>query len=148
MDRETITIRLPAELKERMQQEADMQDTVQFVDSVRNTGVLTDAMFERYQNQIRRRQSGLEVYMVHTTDSMHLGETGIEQTAVIRTEDEIQESLTDSGEYRFKKGDYFRVEVKKKISDYQTVLYGNPVNGIESARTVYVYYGGSVRYED
>lgn len=115
--------------KEGMLQLAIMQETVQFVDSVRNTGILTEEMYESYQNQIRRLQGGLEVLMVHTKQSIHIGANGVERVQKLCTEKEITSYLSSREYYSFSKGDYLRVEVQKQNAG------------------VYVYYGGSIRYE-
>ncbi len=134
--------------QENLIQLSIMQDTVQLVDSVRNMGVLTEDMLKRYENQIRQMQSGLEIYMVHTTESLSIEEEHIEQVSVLRTESDIRDSLEHDGTYEFQKGDYFRVEVRKKISGYSQLLYQTADSSSETNRAVYAYYGGSIRYED
>lgn len=134
--------------QENLIQLSIMQDTVQFVDSVRNMGALTEDMLKQYENKIRRLQGGLEISMVHTTESLSINGEQIERISVLRTESDIQNSLASDGVYRFQKGDYFRVEVKKKVSGYWQMLYQTADSSSDSQRTVYAYYGGSVRYED
>lgn len=131
--------------QENLVQLAVMQDTVEFVDSVRNMGVLTEDMYQRYENKIRQLQGGLEVYMVHTTNSLQMGEDSIEKISVIKTENEIVNGLDEEGIYKLQQGDYFRVEVKCK----NTGMFQQRINtDTEVSNSTYVYYGGSVRYEE
>lgn len=132
--------------QEHMIQLAIMQDTVQFVDSVCNMGAMTEHMYEDYQNQIRRLQNGLDVHMVHTVNSLHMGENGIEKIQKIRTESELKEILQGEAEYLFQKGDYFWVEVRRNSLGLLQRFY--EALGIrETSDAHYVYYGGSIRYE-
>lgn len=141
-----IPLLINLQRQESMVQLSIMQDTVQFVDSVRNMGALTHSMYQEYQNQLRRAKAGLEIHMVHIVNSIHIGDHGIERIQKVRTEEEIQTVLDNEREYLFQKGDYFRVEVRRIESDlmerFQMFFYP------EMPRTTtYVYYGGSIRYE-
>lgn len=131
--------------KETMIQLSIMTDTVEFVDSVRNMGYLSTDMYERFEKQIRTIQTGLEIMMVHTVNSLHMGEDGIEKLKKVRTEGEILEQLQAEDEYFLQKGDYFRVEVKRSDSNILEEVFLVAVD--ENVRETYVYYGGSVRYE-
>lgn len=141
-----VPLMIHIQRQESLVQLSVMQDTVQFVDSVRNMGRMTPRMYEEYQHKIRRMQDGLEVYMVHTVNSIHMGGEGVEQTLKIRTEADIIECLESRSEYLFQKGDYFRVEVRRKTPGLLERLYG--AFSIEQVNpAAYVYYGGSIRYE-
>lgn len=134
--------------QENLIQMSVMQDTVQFVDSVRNMGVLTKEMYERYENKIRRVQGGLEIYMVHTAESISIGSQEVERVETLKTENEIISLLESNGTYDLQMGDYFRVEIKKKAAGYERIIYGGAYPVDDNSTTVYAYYGGSVRYED
>ena len=132
--------------QESMVQLAIMQDTVQFVDSVRNMGVVTKDMYNEYQNQIRRIQEGLDIYMEHTQQNLFVGEDKVRRTQVKYTEKDIVELLEEYSIYSFQKGDYLRVEVRKRagfLERFMGVLLGNS----STEQNTYVYYGGSIRYE-
>lgn len=133
--------------QENLLQMAVMEETVEFVDSVRNMGVLTESMMNRYETKIRQLQSGLEIQMVHTTSALVTNGDEIERKSVIRTEADVFRALKQDGKYNLQQKDYFRVEVKKKSQGYLSMFYG--YSGEETANcAVYAYYGGSVRYED
>lgn len=127
---------------------AVMQHTVEFVDSVRNMGVLTEDMLFRYESQIRQLKGGLEIFMTHTQENIQEKNGQVEVVQVLNTECEIREALDTSGSYELQMGDYFRVEVKKPQSGFDGFLYGWSWEDNEKSKAVYAYYGGSIRYED
>lgn len=131
--------------QENMIQLSIMTDTVEFVDSVRNMGYLSVEMYNRFQEQVRKIHSGVEIAMVHRVNSLHIGENGIETVTKIRTENDILTTLQIDREYLFQKGDYFRVEVKRLGKSLPEQLF--LLSSDEHMPDTYVYYGGSVRYE-
>lgn len=142
-----VPLMINMQRQESVIQLAVMQDTVQFVDSVRNMGVLTEEMYEEYQNKIRKVKDGLEVTVVHYVNSIHIGESGIEQIQKIHTHDEIIETWEKELPYTFQKGDFFRVEVKQTVPGIVERFLGSLSTGEGVQSSSYVYYGGSVRYE-
>lgn len=134
--------------QENLIQSSIMQFTVQFVDSVRNVGMITEEMLNRYRNQISTLQGGLKIHMVHTVESLYVENGSVEHTSVTRTETDISDSLETNGKYLLQQGDYFRVEVRKPVSGYLRIIYDGYQKTAGMEDTVYAYYGGSVRYEN
>lgn len=131
---------------ENVTQLAVMQCTVEFVDMVRNTSVMTKEMYQQYENRVRKLKSGQEIQMVHTAYSLDAQNQGVQKKQIVKTEQEIVEKLENGEAYEFQMGDYFRVEVKNSSGGFHVFFGGdNPatING-----STYVYYGGSIRYED
>lgn len=134
--------------QESMIQLSIMTYTVQFTDAVRNSGRMTKSMYQRYENQIRGLQQGLEISMVHTKKSLHMGESGVENTEKIYTESDMMTCLEETSEYLFQKGDFFRVEIRKTQQDLLDSVLQAVVPEQADTNDIYVYYGGTIRYED
>ncbi len=124
------------------------EETVRMVDTVRNMGSLSDRQYEQYLSNITAVLDGAEITMVHTADAIHCEQEGLETVQKVVSEEQIIEVLEQSGRYVFQKGDFFRVAVRKKFPGLaERVLHAFSFSE-QWDPAVYVYYGGSVRYED
>ena len=123
-----------------------MTHTVQFVDAVRNSGKMTKGMYRQYENQVRGLCQGVYIAMVHTKSCLYAEGTDIKLTEKVYTEADIVQSLYDNSEYVFQKGDFFRIEVLRSERETMEQILGLNA-GQDSAPDVYVFYGGSIRYE-
>lgn len=123
-----------------------MTYTVQFVDAVRNSGIMTKGMYQQYENQVRGLSQGLYITMVHTKICLQMDGGSVNRTEKICTESDILKILYETSQYEFQKGDFFRIQISKNNHDDVGRIFGI---GIEENRSddVYVYYGGSIRYE-
>lgn len=100
-------------------------ETVEFVDSVRNTGIITKDMYEVYMRQVLR--AGGDVKLTHSVCGV-----GSNQTTVVEYDrQDIEELLYTQGtDYGLRREDYFRVCVT--------------ANG---GKSVICAYGGCIRNE-
>lgn len=136
------------ERQESMIQLSVMSDTVQFVDSVRNMGVLTKEMYERYQSLISSRKAGLSIKLVHYRDCLQLQQGKIEHTEKYTVTEEILSCLEREESYQFEQGEFFRVEVIQKGKGWMEKVRGLWMSNEELYPECYVYYGGSIRFEN
>lgn len=123
-----------------------MTYTVQFVDAVRNSGLMTKGMYQQYENQVRSLSQGLYITMVHTKNCLKMDGTSISRSEEICTEADILEILYETSQYEFQKGDFFRIQITKDSRSDIGRIFGIGIEEEES-EDVYVYYGGSIRYE-
>lgn len=123
-----------------------MTHTVQFVDAVRNSGRMTKGMYRQYENQVRGLCQGLHIAMLHTKTCLYADDADIKLTEKVCTEAEIIQSLYDDSEYIFQRGDFFRIEVLRSERGTMEQILGLNA-GQDDALDVYVFYGGSIRYE-
>lgn len=133
---------------ESMVQLSIMTDTVQFVDNVRNHGYMTREMYERYQSTVMGRRGGLDIQLVHMRDAIHMEQGKVVLTEKVSTTEEIMEQLYEEQTYSFEQGEFFRVEVKKGAPGWMDSIYQSLLRSELVYPECYVYYGGSIRYED
>lgn len=115
---------------EYMQQLYVTEKTVEFVDSVRNTGKITKDMLELYKRQIDGIQGRLQIKMTHVVH----GVSGAIQTDTEYDMNDIEHVVYDNNQdYGFRKEQYFKVLVTK------TDKYQNTA--------VVCTYGGYIRNE-
>ena len=134
--------------QERMEKLFLLTETTYFVDSVRNTGRLTDTMMEEFERKLSGLSALYQVEMEHTCNVYAMSkedEYSLEQDCYYTKQ--IKEELQQKGEYFFCQGDFFKVsvlEVKKGIGKtMQSLFLGK--EGIEEGMAA--YYGGMIRCE-
>lgn len=124
------------------------EEIVRMVDTVRNMGNLSYKQYEQYLSDVTAVLDGAEITMLHTTGTIHQAEDGLETIQKTVSEKEIIETLEQAGNYLFQKGDFFRVTVRKKFPGLAERFLHVFSVGDKWNPDVYVYYGGSIRYED
>lgn len=105
-----------------------MSDTIHLVDSVCNTGALTDSQLRIYMDKLGRLGAIYDVAMEHRVVKEHQGE----MVNVDSYNEQIMESIGENGRYDFGMGDYFKV-----------VVYEMQQQG----KNVVAYYGGTIKNE-
>ena len=119
---------------------------VDTVDAVRNTGRLTDAMYDNLISTINSTGNRFEVKMEHRDAHVIPNGSNVELVYLNHYTNEIEQALRTAGEYtEFKKGDYFFISVKNTNKTQATVLkqslYGTRLETFK----IGVPYGGMVR---
>lgn len=124
--------------------------TVDFVDAVRNTGVLTKDMYESFLTQIGGTANTYDVTLEHreylVVPSTSSG-GGTEVVYLNHYFSEIEDKLYNTSDelYPFTKGDYFYVSVKNTNKTQATMMeqttFGTQVNAFK----IGVPYGGQIK---
>ena len=122
--------------------------TVDFVDAVRNTGVLTKSMYESYLSQIGGTANTYDVTLEHRE---YLVVPSGDSTEVIYLNhyfSEIEDKLYDATErysYPFTKGDYFYVSVKNTNKTQATMMEQTAFGTRVETFKIGVPYGGQIK---
>lgn len=122
--------------------------TVDFVDGVRNTGVLTRSMLSSFMNKLSATGNSYDIVLEHREYKIVPSVGGGSEVVYLNHyTNEIDQSILPgtSGEYYFNKGDYFYVSVKNTNKTQATVMkeaiYGLPIDSFK----IGVPYGGQIK---
>lgn len=121
-----------------------MTETAYFVDSVCNTGVLTEQMYRKYEQEVLKSGGFYEIKMMYVR-SMIYGVSSEKKESRYYTND-ILEELEREGEYLFPKDTFFKVELyqlKPRIGERILELVSGVVYQIKPV----VFYGGTIKFE-
>lgn len=133
--------------QDRMEKLFLLTETSYFVDSVRNTGRLTDTMLERFENTISSLSGLYQIEMEHASVLYGKSQENYDFILDCYYTKQIREQLESEGEYLFFQGDFFKVSIiekKKGIGKkIQSLFLG--IEGIQEGAAV--YYGGMIRCE-
>ena len=127
--------------------------TVDLVDAVRNTGVLTKEMYDSYVTQIYGTCNTYDITLEHRAYKVVPdGAGGSEVIYLNHYSSEIESKLysgdATTGEgyrYPFNKGDYFYVSVKNTNKTQATMLKQTTYGTLIETFTIGVPYGGQVK---
>lgn len=133
--------------QERMERLFLLTETSYFVDSVRNTGRLTEAMLERFEKTISSISGIYQIEMEHASFFYTKPQEEYYLAPDCYYTKQIREQLELEGEYLFFQGDFFKVSIverKKGIGKkIQSLFLG--MDGMKEGMVV--YYGGMIRCE-
>lgn len=133
--------------QDRMERLFILTETSYFVDSVRNTGRLTNSMLEEFERKLSLLSGLYQVEMEHGSYIYTKPQENYTFELDCYYTKQIQEQLESEGEYLFFQGDFFKVsvlEVKKGIGKrIQNLFLGTE----EIPKGVAAYYGGMIRCE-
>lgn len=120
--------------------------TVDLVDAVRNTGLLTDDMLNSYMLELGGTANSYDVVLEHREYKVVPAGVGASEVVYLNHySNEIEAELNDEGMYAFNKGDYFYVSVKNTNKTQATVMketiYSTPIESFK----VGVPYGGQIK---
>lgn len=120
--------------------------TVDLVDAVRNTGVLTDDMLNSYMLQLGSTANSYDVVLEHREYKVVPATAGASEVVYLNHySNEIERKLNTDGMYTFNKGDFFYVSVKNTNKTQATVMketiYSTPIESFK----VGVPYGGQIK---
>lgn len=122
--------------------------TVDFVDAVRNTGVLTKEMYESYTAQILGTGNLYDV-IVERREYLVVPGKEDQTTEIVylnHYSSEIEEELySTKGRYEFNKGDYFYVSIKNRNKTQATMMKETMYNTAFESFNIGVPYGGQVK---
>lgn len=127
--------------------------TVDFVDAVRNTGVLTRDMYESFLKQIAGTSNTYDVVMEHREYAVVPdGENSSQVIYINHYSSEIENKLyatasatDDESLYWFDKGDYFYVSVKNTNKTQATMMEQNTFGTVLDSFKIGVPYGGQIK---
>lgn len=123
--------------------------TVDFVDAVRNTGVLTRSMYDSFITQIYGTCNTYDITVEHRAYKVVPGNKSGENSQIIYVNhytSEIEDKLYSAEEkYTFNKGDYFYVSVKNTNKTQATMLKQTAYGTIIETFTIGVPYGGQIK---
>jgi len=133
--------------QERLEKQFILTETAYFVDSVRNTGRLTDSMLEEFERKLAVLSGVYQVKLEHICNVyVYLQNTYVLEQDCYYTK-QIREKLEQEGEYFFSQGDFFKVSVvekKKGIGKTMQSLFLG-LEGVQEGMAA--YYGGMIRCE-
>ena len=122
--------------------------TVDLVDAVRNTGLLTVNMLNSYTSQLAATANSYDIVLEHREYKIVPGttENTLEVVYLNHYTNEREAALNSpSGEYTFNKGDYFYVSIKNTNKTQATVMkqaiYSTPIDSFK----IGVPYGGQIK---
>lgn len=121
--------------------------TVDFVDAVRNTGVLTRKMYESYLTQLGGTGNTYDIVMEHRQYKV-VPSTGNTSEVIYLNHysSEIESQLySNNSSYRFDKGDYFYVSVKNTNKTQATMMEQSIYGALEETFRIGVPYGGQIK---
>ncbi|MBQ8299142.1 MAG: hypothetical protein IJX99_04640 [Clostridia bacterium] len=120
--------------------------TVDLVDAVRNTGVLTDDMLHSYMLQLGSTANSYDVVMEHREYKVVPAGAGSSEIVYLNHySNEIEEKLNIDGYYPFNKGDYFYISVKNTNKTQATVMKEAIYSTAIESFKVGVPYGGQIK---
>ncbi len=133
------------ERQESLEQMYLFSTTMEFVDTVRNTGILDRQVYERYLEKIDGVTGIHKVHMIYTDRHLELSEGEISLVPEEYYEPQLVETLLEEDRCLLLKGNFFQVQIEKK-----TPGLGERFLGMFDKRTDYkghivVYYGGCIR---
>lgn len=133
--------------QEQMERLFILTETSYFVDSVRNTGRLTDSMLEEFEQKLSFLSGIYQVEMEHGSFIYTKPQDNYRLELDCYYTKQIREQLEADGEYLFFQGDFFKVSVvegKTGIGKkFQSLLLGTK----EGSKGIAAYYGGMIRCE-
>ncbi len=122
--------------------------TVDLVDAVRNTGVLTLEMYNSYMNQIYGTLNTYDVTLEHREYKVvpATGGNGTEVVYLYHYSSEIEKALNaPEGIYPFNKGDYFYISVKNTNKTQATMIKQSLYGTVIETFKIGVPYGGQIK---
>lgn len=124
-----------------------LTETTYFVDSVRNTGVLTDSMLEKFEKKISLLSGFYRIEMEHASQIY----TSPQDTYSFQQDcyytKQILEELDLNGKYTFFQGDFFKVSIVEVKNSFGKRLQNLFLGITEQPETIAAYYGGMIRCE-
>ncbi len=127
-------------------------ETTYFVDSVRNIGFLDQQMYETFVKKLAVTNVPYEIRLSHY--KAKLKEQELEQSEVTYSpyyqgiyHEEMLDSILNTEQYFFNKGDFFSVSVRKTGMTWGDYLESFLTGRNQSESEVQVVYGGSIRDE-
>ena len=111
----------------------------EFVDSICNTGVLTEDVYERLLNDVAAASGVYEVEILHEQKDIVYEEQAYHYVSSFFDETDIRETFFQGEDYFLAQGDFLKV------------LFRQVKQGIhfpwEAEKGEHIFYGGTVRYE-
>ena len=122
--------------------------TTDFVDAIRNTGVLTPDMYTAFYRQLLGTTNTYKVTLEHreylvVPKAGAVGETEIDY--LYHYTSEIEDVLDSGNNYTFDKGDYIYVSVKNTNKTQATVMKQTIYGKAMESFSIGVPYGGQIK---
>lgn len=136
-----------SERQETAAQSYVLTETAYLVDSVRNTGVLTEGMYREYEKRLCALEHLYEIQLMHAAYPIYENGGRFETKQERHYSEEIKETLRETGCYYFLMDEFFRIEVKdRRGSMGERLLNGFLKEDIASEKII-AFYGGTIKYE-
>ena len=122
--------------------------TTDFVDAVRNTGVLTQSMYQSFLTQIYATGNSFDVTLEHR--EYLITPTGdpakpTEVNYLYHYTSEIERELNSGDKYAFDKGDFFYVSIKNTNKTQATMMKQTIYGTLLETFSIGVPYGGQIK---
>lgn len=122
-------------------------ETIYFVDSVRNLGYVNRSMYQLFQKRIEQTNHVYHINLVHYK-RLQSEETGGNQYVGTYTELILDELYGEEDtKYSMNKGDFFSVEIVNKDKTLSTRIFEMLIDKTVTMDEIYVTYGGGIRDE-
>lgn len=122
--------------------------TTDFVDAVRNTGVLTRSMYQSFLTQIYATGNSFDITLEHR--EYFVTPTGdatrpTEVNYLYHYTSEIERELNSGDKYIFDKGDFFYVSIKNTNKTQATMMKQTIYGTLLETFSIGVPYGGQIK---
>lgn len=124
-----------------------LTETSYLVDSICNTGTLTESMYGDYQRKLQDLPGLFEVDLYHKTEGVYWTEEGYARREEYYYTKDIMEKMAEAGSYPFREGDYVKLVVRGTKGQFGKSLLVYLLGSEAAGEEVLAYYGGSVKYE-
>ena len=121
--------------------------TVDLVDAVRNTGALTESMYDSFLTTIAGTANSYDIVMEHR-EYMIVPVSGGNKYEVVylnHYSKEIENAINSNGYYPFKKGDFFYISLKNTNKTQATLMEQATFGTQMQAFKIGVPYGGQIK---
>lgn len=145
-----------AQKQDAITQDYVLTETVNLVDSIKNSGYITNEMYRTYLRKIGSTDNAYEITISQShhiimpkadSDTLEAVEGVADHYNNTYTEDIIG-NLEKDGIHRFSQGDYISMKVYNKNKTFGTRIMEALLLHEVPAMQIYVTYGGAIRDED
>ncbi len=142
-----LPISFYAKEQDQMERLFLLTETTYFVDSIRNTGVLTDSMLEKFEKKISLLSGFYQIEMEHASQIYTSSQDTYSFQQDCYYTKQILEELDLNGKYTFFQGDFFKVSIVEVKNSFGKRLQNLLLGITEQPETIAAYYGGMIRCE-
>ena len=142
-----LPISFYAKEQDQMERLFLLTETTYFVDSIRNTGGLTDSMLEKFEKKISLLSGFYQIEMEHASQIYTSSQDTYSFQQDCYYTKQILEELDLNGKYTFFQGDFFKVSIVEVKNSFGKRLQNLLLGITEQPETIAAYYGGMIRCE-
>jgi len=125
-----------------------INESMQFVESVKNTGIITEDMYRSFEDRVYGLSGRYKIELARTHYEYNKDKAGdYVKTEKVYYLPQLEEEITENGQIEFEKGDYVYLRVTR-IGKGLIECMSNCVSGIVVPENeVISFYGGYVKNE-